>query len=129
MFKVKKMPPPVIDSAKLLVHAYNDEDVVFTDHIDLFVGEDESLKRLCEVPCLAICSDFSDQQEILLFFCDIEWKPKGVIAFSSTEKAKNKAERGYNGINEKWKNSPYSKNEVDEYLIKVYKVNPKDKWW
>jgi hypothetical protein len=89
-----EIPPPIIDSARLLAFAINDEDVKYTNRIN-FVGSKEKLERLGEVPCLAICSDYANADEILLFFCNSEWEPQGVIPFTSTEEAKLRAERGY----------------------------------
>ena len=102
---MKQIPPPIIDSAKLLSFAYNDDDVEFTDRIDIFVGEEEELQRLGEMPCLAICANYAAPNEILLLFCNAGWESQGVITFTSIKKAKLKAERGYRGISEKWKES------------------------
>ncbi len=122
-------PPPIIDSARLLTFAHNDGDVEFTDRINLFVGEKDSMERLGEMPNLAICADYATPKEILLFFCNDEWASQGVIAFASVEEAKLKAERGYRGISKKWKESPYSNDEVNSFLRDVYDVDPNSEWW
>ena len=125
---MSKIPPPVIDSARLLAFAYNDADVKVTDRITLFVGEPDRMERLGEVPCLAICSNYANPKDILLFFCNFEWEPQGVIALKSVQEAKSKAEKGYNGILQKWQESPYSNREVEDFLRNVYKVNPDEEW-
>jgi hypothetical protein len=125
----KQMPPPLIDSAKLLAFAYNDEEVEFTDKIDLFVGEIENLKRIGEMPCLAICSNYLAPNDILLFFCNAKWESQGVIEFKSIEEAKSKAERGYPGISKKWEESPYTIDDVNKFLRDVYEVDPSVEWW
>jgi hypothetical protein len=123
------MPPPVIDSAKLLFFAHNDDTVQFTDRINLHIGRREDFERLGEMPCLAICSNYNDPTEILLLFCDQDWESKGVISFGSVEEAKLKAERGYKGISGKWQVSPYSEEEVRDYLRDEYEVDPDTEWW
>lgn len=129
MTKSNKLPPPIIDSAKLLAYAYNNDEVEFTDLIDIFVGKKDNLTRLGVMPCLAICSDYAAPNEILLLFCNADWQSKGAIALNSVEKAKAKAERGYRGISKNWKASPYSDGDVENYLRDVYKVDPNLEWW
>lgn len=126
---MQKLPPPVIDSSRLLAFAFNDEEVEFTDRISLFVGEAEALERLGEMPCLAICSSYPAPEDILLFFCDAQWEVRGTIPFRSVEEAKLKAERGYKGISAKWQKSPYTEEETNEYLRDEYEVDPATKWW
>jgi hypothetical protein len=122
-------PPPVIDSAKLIAFASNDNDVEFTNKINLFVGKKDNLKPVGEVDKLAICANYADTNEVFLFFCDTQWEPKGVSVLTSVEEAKIKAERGYKGISGKWKSSPYSEKEVNNYLRNEYQVDPDSKWW
>ena len=129
MRMIKKKPPPLIDSAKLLFFAYNDIDVKFTDKIDLFVGKIGDLTRLGEMPCIAICSNFVSPKNILLFFCNTDWSSEGAISFKTIDEAKNKAEKGYRGISAHWKKSPYSKGEIDDYIREVYGVDPETDWW
>jgi hypothetical protein len=121
----QQSPPPVLHSARTIWYAVKDEDIVFTDRIDLYVDGE----RLGEVPCLAICENYSKRNEIILEFCDLEWNSKGVIAFQTVEEAKAKAERGYQGISAKWINAEASKEEVDRYLREVYEVDPDTEWW
>lgn len=124
------LPPPVIHSSKLLCFAVNDADVVFTDKISLYVSSEAGeLVRLAEVPNIAICQPYNEISEILLFFCDENWEPKGTIPFSSIEEAKIRAERGYAGVNSKWHNSGYSHSEIEEFLRTEYEVDPASRWW
>jgi hypothetical protein len=118
-------PPPVIDSAKLLAYAVVDSDVEYTDRICLFVGEE----RLGRVSRLAITSNYVVPEDILLEFCDDEWNCKGVIAHKSIDEAKAQAERGYRGISSKWMPSPYTEDQVAEYLRDSYGVDPTTEWW
>jgi hypothetical protein len=87
------------------------------------------LERLGEVPYLAICSNYANPDEILLFFCNSEWESQGVITFTSTEEAKLRAERGYQGISDKWQESPYNDEEINNYLREEYEVDPNSEWW
>jgi hypothetical protein len=60
MTKKQQPPPPVLASARTLWYAVKDEEVIFIDRISLYVvGE-----RLGEVPCLAICENYSKEKEI-----------------------------------------------------------------
>ena len=122
-------PPPIIDSARLIVFAWNDEDVDYTDRIDLHVGTSENdLVRIGEMPNLAITRTYYDDS-YLLMLCDEGWNAKGVIQFATMEEAKIKAERGYKGITPKWHNSPYGQQEIDDFLRDEYEVDPRSEWW
>ena len=123
------LPPPVIDSARLTAYAYADGDVEFTDRITLLVGEGERLERLGRVPCLAISVNYYVPGDVLLMFCDAQWNSKGVIAFTTVDEAKIKAERGYRGITSRWVASPYSDEQVADFLRDVYEVDPNAEWW
>jgi ClpX C4-type zinc finger len=118
-------PPPIIDSARTLCYAVNDDDVLFTNRIHLIVGSE----RLGEVPHLAICQNYGSPGDILLLFCDASWESKGVIAFDSIEAAKAKAESGYQGISGKWVDVETSKEEIDRFLRDEYQVDPETEWW
>ncbi|RNC66338.1 MAG: hypothetical protein ED859_16465 [Desulfuromonadales bacterium] len=121
----QKSPPPILESARTLWYAVKDEEVIFTDRINLYVGEE----KLCEVPCLAICENYCEPNDILLLFCDAEWNSKGAIGCKSVEEAKAKAEKGYKGISSKWVHAEASKEELDNYLREVYEVDPNSEWW
>jgi len=123
-------PPPIIDSTRVIFFAINDSTVEYTDRIDLHVGNSNNeFVRLGEVPNLAISVNYNKPDEYLLMFCDENWLTKGVIPFTTIEEAKIKAERGYKGITRKWQKSPYTQNEVDDYLRDEYEVDPKSEWW
>ncbi|QMU60622.1 MAG: hypothetical protein GKR92_02485 [Gammaproteobacteria bacterium] len=122
-------PPPVIHSARMLSYAVNDDSVNYTDRIELHVGVDSKFKRVEEVPLLAICRNYVKPQDILLFFCNSEWEPQGTIAFDSVDEAKQKAERGYEGISHNWIDSPHSDNQVNDFLREEYEVDPNTEWW
>ncbi len=123
-------PPPIIDSAKVIVFARNDADVEYTDKINLHVGTEENdFKRIGELPNLAISAPYSTSGEYLLMLCNENWQAQGVICFSTIEEAKIKAEKGYKGILSKWQESSYNKDEVSEFLRNEYEVDPKFEWW
>lgn len=122
-------PPPIIDTAKLIIFASNDEDVEYTDRIDLHASTSENgFVRIGEMPNLAITRTYYDNS-YLLMICDEGWNAKGVIQFATIEEAKIKAERGYKGLNEKWQDSPYSQQEIDDFLRDEYGVDPRSEWW
>ena len=125
----EELPPPVIDSARLVLYAHNDPDVLFTDRIELHVGGSGGFQRLGEMPELAICSNYTHPQDVLLMFCDNEWDCRGVIAVTSVEEAKLQAERGYKGITAKWKEAPYSDQQVADFLRDEWQVDPNSEWW
>lgn len=125
-----QLPPPVIHSAKLVAYAINDDDVEFTDKIGLYVGGvGEELVRLGEMPKIAICVPYHDPDEFLIFLSNEDWEPQGTLVGASLDDAKNHVEKGYKGISRKWKESPYSDSEVEEYLVDEYGVNPNTEWW
>lgn len=125
-----RIPPPIVSTAKVLVYAVNDSDVEYTDKIDLHVGtKEQGLQRLGEVPHLVISTPYNQPEDYLLMFCDSSWEVLGVIAFTTIEEAKIKAERGYSGISDKWISSPYSTDQIDEFLRSEYQVDPKSEWW
>lgn len=124
------LPPPIIDSAKVIVFALNDSDVVYTDKIELHIGTEEGeFQRLGEVQQLAISIPYNTPDKVLLMFCDASWQVLGVIAYTTIEEAKIKAERGYKGISDKWVASPYSEDQIEDFLRDEYEVDPKSEWW
>ena len=124
------LPPPVIHSSKLIAFARNDENLVFTDKISLYVGgSGDELERLGEMQGVAICQPYNEHDQLLVFFCNDSWEPKGTIPCTSFDEAKKRIERGYIGICEKLEMSPYSQDEVDEFLRNEYEVDPNSNWW
>ena len=126
---MSSIPPPVIDSAKLLAFAHNDSEVEYIDGIELWRGKKDNMHRVGEKACLAICVTYEEPGKILLLFCNTEWESEGCIALPSVEEAKVKAERGYRGISVKWEDTPYSNDDVRIFLRQTYDVNPEVEWW
>lgn len=128
--KNMNVAPPVINSARLMYYAINDNDVEFTNKISLFVGGSEGeLEPLGEVYGLAIAETYREPKEYLLMLCNVDWDVKGVIPFATSDEAKIRAERGYKGISSKWKISPYSDEEILDFLRNEYDVDPLSEWW
>lgn len=119
------LPPPVLDSARLIAFANVPEHVPFTGRIHLNV-DGEWLGR---VENLAICSNYCKPDDLLLLFCDGDWHSQGCIPFTSIEEAKLKAEMGYTGISEFWNDSPYDDVAVNSFLRDEYGVDPGAEWW
>ena len=125
-----KVPSPIIDSSRLLYFAENDASVEYTGRISLFVGGvGKELEPIGEVPRLVITLTYYEPREYLLMFCDNLWSVKGVIPFTTIDEAKIKAERVYKGISLKWQESPFSDEEIRDYLRDEYEVDPYSQWW
>ena len=123
------LPPPVIDSARLVEYAENDDDVTFTGELSLHVGGPSDWETVGELPALVIVHPFYNPGEFLLGFCNESWETSGVIPFESVEAAKAHAEHYYSGIGEKWRVTPYSEEQTREYLRTEYDVDPDSEWW
>ena len=123
------LPPPVIDSAKLVAFAENDEDVTYTGKLSLHVGGPSNWRTVGELPGLVIVNPYNNPRDFLLGFCDESWAISGVIPFESIEAAKARAEHYYSGIGEKWQVAPYSDEQTREYLKAEYQVDPDSEWW
>lgn len=119
------VPPPIIDSARVLAFANVSEEVEYTGRIHLYVGDE----RLGRVANLAICRNYCKPDDILLLFCDEAWESRGCICFASIEEAMLKAEAGYTGISAAWKEATYNDAAVAEFLREVYEVDPSSEWW
>jgi hypothetical protein len=64
------------------------------------------------VPFLAICVAFekTDETEFAIQHCDRNWNPLGIAAgYTSIKEAKERIERSYHGISEKWSKQSISK--------------------
>lgn len=95
----KREAPPVIAGLYVRAFAYVDKTVQFEQRNTLNVGG----QWLGRVPCLAICEPF-DEAEILIQHCDNRWNPLGIAAgYKSVGEAKERIERSYHGITEKWR--------------------------
>ena len=119
------LPPPIIDSTRVLLYATVSADMEYTERIHLIVGGE----RLGRVPNLAICQNYYVPGDVLLLFCDSEWNSLGCIAFTTVEEAKLKAERGYPAIAGQWVSTPHDQCAIDNFLRDVYEVDPKSEWW
>ena len=119
------IPPPIIDSARVLLYATVTADMEYTKRIHLIVGGE----RLGRVPNLAICQNYYVPEDVLLLFCDAEWNSQGCIAFTTVEEAKLKAERDYPAIAGQWHATPHDQSAIDDFLRDVYEVDPKSEWW
>lgn len=91
-------PPEEMYGARVLEFAHVDVGVTHAAESALLVGG----KKLRRVPRLAIGQSI-DRAEFLLFFCDKNWEPLGVVACKSRDDAKKRAKREYRGIESKWK--------------------------
>lgn len=122
-------PPPVIDCAKLLLFAINDSDVSYTGRLSLHIGIPPDMKQVGELPGIVILKPYNELEDFLIGFCDDFWEVQGVVGTNSLEKAKRKAESYYAGIESKWRESPYSEEEIRQYLVREYEVDPDTEWW
>lgn len=123
------VPPPVIDAAKLVAFAENDDEITYTGKLSLHVGDPPDMTTVGELPRLVIINPFNNPQDYLLGFCDESWAIAGIIAFDSASAAKSRAERYYTGISGKWTESPYSEDQVRDFLRTEYEVDPDTQWW
>jgi len=110
-------PPIVIDCARIVAWASTEEPVRFTGRLCMFVDKE----RLGAVPLLVI-GKYRNEDEYLLFHCDDEWKALGVGAYESLDDLKKNAEKYYQGISERWKNTGVSEEEAEaeEYLDELF---------
>jgi len=106
------IPPPLIDSARVLHYAIVDASVRYTGSSVLYVDGVE----IGPVPRLAICRDVADDS-IVLLHCDDEWASLGCAGCGSVDDALSHANRLYDGIAVKWQVSPHSEVEVVKALV------------
>jgi hypothetical protein len=91
------VPPPVLDSARVVAYAVIDETVTHTGHTCFIVGG----RVLQPAGGLAICQQLGDN-DYLLFHCTRDWYVLGAGFHPSIQDAKAYAERGYRGVGKKW---------------------------
>ena len=91
------MPPPVINSARVLSYALVD-DILYREHGRLYVG-DELLEA---VPRLAIVVNLGKDIGPILFHCDEQWNGLGTSGARSVADVKNLAEKNYPGVSSRW---------------------------
>jgi hypothetical protein len=106
-----QIPPPVLDSARVLKYAVLDDSVKFSGRTLLFVDG----KELDPAPCLAICKNLEDDA-ILLFHCDQDWNVLGAAGYGAIDEAERRAERIYQGVSARWIEPNFSDEEVSRYF-------------
>jgi len=107
-------PPPIItvNDRVLLQYAILSGSVGFNaGHGLMFVGE----KEIGKVPCLAICQDKHSQQ-IMLYYCGIDWSLIGIASYDSIAAAKKRAERIYPGSSDCWIEAKFTEEDANRYL-------------
>lgn len=111
MKRTLRKPPLVLDNARVVEYAVLNNSVNFSGRTLLFVEG----KELGPLPCLAICENLEDAA-ILLFHCDRDWTVLGVARYGSISEAKNRAERTYPGVSNRWIETQSTELEVSKYL-------------
>jgi hypothetical protein len=124
-----ELPPPIIDSLRLIEYAFNDENVHFTDKLEIYVGGEDGLDRLPEMAALAIGESYESPGQLYLLFCEADWSTRSAFPYTTVEEAKLQAERGYEGIRGNWMPSTYSEEDIKSFLREEYQVDPNTKWW
>jgi hypothetical protein len=97
MRRARSKPPPTLAGARVIEYAILDETVSYCGHSGLFVGG----KELGPVPCLAICQGLKDSA-VLLLHCDLDWTVLGTAEYATTSEARERAERIYPGVSNRW---------------------------
>jgi hypothetical protein len=93
----KTPPPPVLWSARVMSYAFVD-DLEYRRWGALYVGD----KLVEKVPRLAICLNLGKDSGPLLFHCDEEWEVLGTSGGNTIEATKERAEKNYPGVAERW---------------------------
>src|SRR5260370_36143249 len=115
MTRTLPVPPPVLDSARVIEYAVLDKSVRYSGHSSLFVDG----RELGPVPRLAICQPL-DGASALLFHCSGEWTVLGAAEYPSVREAKNRAERIYPGVSSHWIETHVTEQEAERYLYEVW---------
>lgn len=93
------IPPPAIDSERVIAYAIADGAVRYNKKQRLYAGE----RLVGRVPKIAICKSLRKQMSgYLILFCNKRWRVKGVSGAKSLREAKKEVERYYIGIESKW---------------------------
>lgn len=90
-------PPPILDSARVIVYAVVANIPYKKWGLLLIDGE-----PLEQVPKLAVCENLYSEPDILLFHCDEHWNVLGAIGCASVEEAKIRAEKNYPSVTALW---------------------------
>ena len=100
-----KPPPLTLDNARVLAYAIVDDSVKYTGALHLYHGG----TQVGPSAALAICQD-AEVDGLFLFHCSREWVVLGAqiwnespeLTVRAVEEVKQKAERYYLGIGERW---------------------------
>jgi hypothetical protein len=96
---MRDAPPPVLDSARVLLYAILDDSVRWTGRQTLIVGG----KKLGPVPRLALCQNvWGEFKDIHIFHCNDQWEVLGAGGGRTLDDAKASAEIAYAGVVAKW---------------------------
>jgi hypothetical protein len=104
------MPPPVIDSARVVSYAFVD-DIPYRQHGRVFVGD----KLLESVPRLAIVVNLGKHIGPMLFHCDERWNSLGTSGAGTVADVKDRAEQNYPGVSSRWVDVNTSVEEALQY--------------
>ncbi len=111
MDPVTKKPPPVMASARVLEYAVLDGSVGFSGKSRVFVEN----RELGRVPRLAI-GEALEAGEVLLLYCDDEWRVLAAAGYPSPTHAKARAERTYPGVSRLWVDAGISREQALAYV-------------
>ena len=104
-------PPPVIGSDRVLEYAVIGPSMTFTGRMTIYVDG----KLLGPVPRLAVCQE-RDGARVILYHCDETWDVLAISSGESLCEVKERAERAYTGLAGHWNASPYTPQEVIQFL-------------
>ena len=110
----KSRPPPVLLGARVFAYALLDRSVAYSGHSSLFVDG----KEVGRVPRLVICK--ADDGETLLLHCNRVWSVIGVAGYPSVVAAKQRAERIYRGVKNRWVRVNVTKVQAERYLRRLW---------
>jgi len=110
MGQLTTKPPPVLASARVLEYAILDGSVGFSGKSRVFVES----RELGRVPRLVIAEGL-EAAEIVLLYCDDEWRVLAAAGMRSSTHAKTRAERTYPGVSRLWVDAGVSKAEALAY--------------
>lgn len=99
--------PRLLDGALVQAFAICDTSVRFTGQ----TSTNHNGKPVENVPALAIGRDIRSG-EIVLFYCDENWKSLGARSFGSVQEAKQQAELECQGIASKWHDTGYTREDL-----------------
>lgn len=109
------LPPPVIDTAKVIVFAIVGPEHVFNTEKALWVGD----VRVGRVPKLAIAEGLNDTG-FLILFCDEQWQSIAIVDAKSLDDAKLRLSAFYPDIEGAWQTAPYGPADVERFIEATY---------